>query len=230
MSSIAPSVAGEYTSFAPVELSQLTSLSKDARDKTLVIRKVTEDIVTFSVPFSRAGLFAIGGRSTAIRLPSSDIFIYVSHPHTSATQEALKKLRGEVKYLVTPDGEHGMYIADYVKAYPAAKPIGVLRHKTQKPNIPWAGLFGDGGENQKYGFEPDITLHQCSSHANHELMAIHHPSGTLLEADMLFNLPPKEQYSRAGGTPFGSRLFGGAMSPGGKVHSTMVSGVMKDKA
>lgn len=28
---------------------------------------------------------------------------------------------GEVKWLVTPDGEHAMFISEYVEAYPNAK-------------------------------------------------------------------------------------------------------------
>lgn len=71
-----------------------------------------------------------------------------------------------------------------------------------------------------------------SSHVNHELTAIHHPSQTLLQADLLFNLPATEQYSRAGGLPTLTKLFGGGkgMSPGSAVHSTMAGAVVKDKA
>ena len=76
-----------------------------------------------------------------------------------------------------------------------------------------------------------ITLHEVSAHMNHELVAIHHPSGTLLEADMLFNLPCHEQYSRSGGLPTLSKFIGGgsSMSPNGGFHSTAVGGMTKDK-
>lgn len=63
----------------------------------------------------------IGGRSTAIRLDDGGIFVYVSHPLTTATQEALKQLGGEVKWLVTPDGEHGMNVKAWSDAFPEAK-------------------------------------------------------------------------------------------------------------
>ena len=211
---------------------------------------------------------AIGGRSTAIRLPTSEVFLYVSTPHTPATAETISQM-GEVKWLVTPDGKHGMFIQEFVRAYPDAKyvfqargygcemltvisvirPIGVAGFEEKFPDIKWAGLFGAGGEHQTYGFEPhvcrfpymisladltlplQITLAQVTSHMNHELLAIHHASGTLLEADMLFNLPPTEQFSRAGGLPFFTKLFGGgkSMSPGGAVHGPMVAAVVKDK-
>lgn len=66
---------------------------------------------------------------------------------------------------------------------------------------------------------------------NHELVAVHHPSGTLIEADMLFNLPCNEQYSRSGGLPLLTKLMGGgaSMAPGGGVHSTMLGAIVKDK-
>ena len=63
----------------------------------------------------------IGGRTTAVQLKSSDIFVYVSHPPTPATKAVLAKMGGEVKYLVTPDGEHDMNIEAFHKAYPQAK-------------------------------------------------------------------------------------------------------------
>jgi hypothetical protein len=34
--------------------------------------------------------------------------------------------------------------------------IGVERFKTKYPNVPWTGLFGAGGENETYGFEPEV--------------------------------------------------------------------------
>lgn len=73
----------------------------------------------------------IGGRTTAIRLTESTekgIFVYASSPLSPATKSAIQKLSseagsegGEVKWLVTPDGEHGMYIGDWKKEFPNAK-------------------------------------------------------------------------------------------------------------
>jgi hypothetical protein len=62
-------------------------------------------------------------------------------------------------------------------------------------------------------------------------VAIHHPSKTMIEGDMLFNLPPNEQYSKSK-LPFLFKLTGSgsSMSPGGHVHALMIKGVVKDKA
>lgn len=46
-----------------------------------IIREVTSDLITFSVPFSRGGL-PFGGRSTAVKLSTGDVFLAASHPLT----------------------------------------------------------------------------------------------------------------------------------------------------
>jgi len=105
----------------------------------------------------------------------------------------------------------------------------------------WAGLFGSGGDELKYGFEPEvrirrrhfgqadrqISLHSITQHTNHELVAIHHPSKTLLEADLLFNLPAKEQYSRTK-EPLFFRATGLTkfLQPGTMAHEKAVSGTL----
>jgi hypothetical protein len=35
--------------------------------------------------------------------------------------------------------------------------IGVKRFKDKLPNVQWTGLFGEGGENKQYGFEPHVS-------------------------------------------------------------------------
>lgn len=105
------------------------------------------------------------------------------------------------------------------------------RFAREKPDVKWAGLFGAGGENKTYGFEKEISLHNVSAHRNDELVAIHHPSGTLLEGDMLFNLPPTEQYSRSH-LPAWFRVLlgsGSSMSPGGTLHNKLADGLFQDK-
>lgn len=86
-------------------------------------------------------------------------------------------------------------------------------------------------ESRLTGVITQISLHQVSAHMNDELVAIHHPTGTLIEGDMLFNLPPAEQFSKQG-LPTLFKLFGSGktMSPGGTVHGLMVGRLASDKA
>lgn len=50
--------------------------------------------------------------------------------------------------------------------------IGVKRHKDQKPGMQWAGLFGEGGEEQKYGFEPEVSPAQFTLPISHRSRAV----------------------------------------------------------
>ena len=72
-----------------------------------------------------------------------------------------------------------------------------------------------------------ISLHSITQHTNPELVAIHHPSKTLLEADLMFNLPGKEQHSRSK-EPLFFRLTGvhKHMHPGTAIHAAAVSGTL----
>lgn len=47
-------------------------------------------------------------------------------------------------------------------------------------------------------FDREFDREYIHAHMNKELVFNHRPSGTLIEADLLFNLPATEQYSRAG--------------------------------
>lgn len=39
-----------------------------------------------------------------------------------------------------------------------ARTIGVPRFKDKLPDVKWTGLFGAGGETQKYGFEDEVSV------------------------------------------------------------------------
>jgi len=59
-------------------------------------------------------------------------------------------------------------------------------------------------------FDAEFDFEYVGSHANKELVFNHRPSKTLIEADMMFNLPAREQFSRTGEDPtsgFLTRLF-----------------------
>lgn len=65
----------EATAFILVSFGQAPQFNMSSKlfpgdpSKVMVIRKVTPEITTFSVPFSRFGLFKIGGRGTLGNIP-----------------------------------------------------------------------------------------------------------------------------------------------------------------
>jgi len=162
-----------------------------------VIRQVTQGIWTFSRPFARFGWIPFGGRSTAIKLASGDVWVLASTPLEPETKETIDKL-GPVKYIIGPDAEHSMFLAEFQKAYPDAKVIGVEPLiKKREGVVSFAGAYGADPEGTKYGYEPEITACYFSGFKNKDVAFLHGPSKTLIQADLLLNLPCNEQYSKS---------------------------------
>lgn len=155
----------------------------------------------FSRPFSRFGILPIGGRSTAILLQQppnqGSIWVLASTPYEgdAPTQERIAQMGGKVKYIIAADNVHSMYTKQWANAFPEAKVIGVEGLDEKRPEIKWAGLYGVDAEGKtSYGFESEIEARYFPTFANKDVTFFHKASRTLLTADLLFNLPAKEQY------------------------------------
>ncbi len=64
-------------------------------------------------------------------------------------------------------------------------------------------------------FDREFDYEYVGAHANKELVFCHKPDKTLIEADMMFNLPATEQFSRTGqdaSSGFLTKLFIGLQS------------------
>jgi len=193
------------------------------------VRKVTEGIWTFSKPFARFGFFPIGGRSTAIKLRSGDVWVLASTPLTPETKETIDAM-GPVKYIMAADDVHHLYIDDFHAAYPGAKVIGVPALVAKKSGkYKFDGVYGTDLPGTKYGFEPEIEACYFSGFKNHDVAFFHAPSKTLLQADLMMNLPPTEQYSKStssGRVP----IIGDLVNPWTTAQKRIVWALGADKA
>ncbi|KIY71384.1 hypothetical protein CYLTODRAFT_369527, partial [Cylindrobasidium torrendii FP15055 ss-10] len=193
-----------------------------------VIREVTKNVWTFSKPFARFGTFPIGGRSTAIKLKKGGVWVLASTPLDVETRAKIDEL-GPVKYIVSPDSEHHLFLTEFKKAYPDAKlfaPAAALENHPNK-ELEADGVWGKDPAGTQYGFEDDIQHCYFSGFINKDVAFLHTPSKTLIEADLLFNLPPTEQYSKSkdsGKVP----LIGG-LGPESWLHSVVSSLTGRDK-
>lgn len=119
----------------------------------------------------------------------------------------MKDLGDNVAYLAALDFEHHIFLSEWSKTYPSAKLIGVegLPEKREK-NPETAGTTFSWVFTQKNksslkiddDFDSEFDYEYVDSHASKELVFCHKPDKTLIEADMFFNLPAHEQYSRTG--------------------------------
>ncbi|EIN08915.1 hypothetical protein PUNSTDRAFT_67968 [Punctularia strigosozonata HHB-11173 SS5] len=164
-----------------------------------VIREVANGVWIFSRPFARFGVFPVGGRSTAVKLSDGGVWVLASTPLTEKTKSKLDEI-GPVKWIIGADAVHHLYLGEFKKAYPDAKLIAVQEaiDKLKSQNLQWDGAWGKDPAGTQYGFESDVQHCYFSGFRNKDVAFFHPASKSLIEADLLFNLPPTEQYSSSG--------------------------------
>jgi len=191
-----------------------------------VIREVAKDVWTFSRPFARYGVFPMGGRSTAIKLKDGGVWVLASTTLDAETKAKINEL-GNVKYIINPDAVHHLFLPEFKRAYPDAKVIGVadtIRGMTDQ-TFPFDGLWGRDPPDAQYGFEGDIKHRYFSGFRNKDVAFLHVASKSLIEADLLLNLPATEQYSKC------SRWIPQAtLKPDSWAHRKVIEGISVDVA
>ncbi|KAL5117625.1 hypothetical protein ACEQ8H_004518 [Pleosporales sp. CAS-2024a] len=198
--------------------------------KVMVIRDVVpRQITTLSVPFWRFGRIKIGGRSTIVRLQSGALAVFSPVALTDDVKAKVAEL-GQVKYIAALDAEHHLFLGPWHAAYPAAHVLGpeTLREKRAKQHneaVPFTFVFRapDGAAPPVSSISPEFDAEfdweYVHGHVNKEIVFHHRPSRTLIQADLLFNLPATEQFSRAGVDAQSgvlTRVFGALQSAAGE--------------
>ncbi|SPN99855.1 uncharacterized protein DNG_02707 [Cephalotrichum gorgonifer] len=173
-----------------------------------VIRALTPNITTVSLPFSRMGRISFGARATLVRLSSGSLAVFSPVPLTAPVRTAVESLaggdRGGVKYVIAPDIEHHLYISDWKSEFPSAKLLGPrgLPEKrakagmTESFDVVFAKSGPEGGKVDEE-FDRDFEVEYVAGHPNREVAFLYKPDKVLIQADLMFNLPPEEQYSLA---------------------------------
>jgi len=175
--------------------------------KVMVIRDVTPSITTFSVPFLRFGHIKLGGRGTAVKLQSGSIAVFSPVALTPEVHSKIESMGNNVKYLAALDYEHHIFLGPWAKAFPQAQIIGVegLPEKREADKatagLKFANVFTAGNKKDmkiSEEFDREFDYEYFQSHVNKELVFFHKPTRTMIEADLIFNLPATEQYSKTG--------------------------------
>ncbi|KAJ5562691.1 hypothetical protein N7535_002864 [Penicillium sp. DV-2018c] len=173
---------------------------------SMVIRHVTPDIVTMSLPFARFGHLQFGGRGTLVKLSTGSLAVFSPVSLTPEVREAVESLGGNVKYIAAPDLEHHINLTPWKKAYPQAEilaPEGLLEKRQSNPehrDTPFSFIFKKEDKLPRSiskEFDAEFESEYVHAHGSRELVFFHKPSRSVIEADLLFNLPAKEQYSKS---------------------------------
>lgn len=176
----------------------------------MIIRLLNPSVLLCSTPFKRFGRINIGGRGTIVKLSSGALAVFSPVALTPSVKESMQSQLGsqDIRYITALDQEHHIFLESWHKAFPDAK---VLAPETLPANRDKQGYFKipapnwhlfKKAEREKMTvdeeFDREFDMEYVSSHPNQELVFNHRPTKTLIEADLLFNLPAKEQHSRAG--------------------------------
>ncbi|KAJ7512530.1 hypothetical protein B0H11DRAFT_1699398, partial [Mycena galericulata] len=194
--------------------------------------KLLKDKLLFCRPFTRFRILPFGGRSTAVRLSTGDVWVLASTPLTHDTVSRRPQSTSWGQWIMAGDAVHHMFLGDcqFKKEYPEAKLIGVeaLVEKKKAEGLELDGAYGADAPGTRYGFEDEIYACYFSGFANKDVAWFHAASKTLIVADLLFNLPGTEQYSQSK-SKAKVPIFG-ALDPWGAIHKRFVWGEGKDKA
>lgn len=152
-----------------------------------------------------------------VRLQSGTLAVFSPTPLTPLVKSTISSLSpgaNPVSYLVAPDLEHHMNLSAWHAAFPSAHIIGPegLAEKRAAQNgsdksvtlVPFGTIFTAKDKlatTVTAEFDAEFACEFVDAHPNKELVFVHKPSRTLIEADLLFNLPASEQYSKAGVDP-----------------------------
>lgn len=187
-------------------------------EKVMVIRDVVpRTITTLSVPFLRFGKIKVGGRGTIVRLQSGALAVFSPVALTDEVKQKVAEM-GEVKYITALDIEHHIFLGPWHAAYPNAKvlgPEGLAEKRASQKNedVPFAYVFSKDKPltSIDVDFDAEFEYDFVYAHQNKEIVFNHKPTRTLIQADLMFNYPPTEQFSKAGVSPTSgilTKIFG----------------------
>jgi glyoxylase-like metal-dependent hydrolase (beta-lactamase superfamily II) len=139
-----------------------------------------------------------------VKLSTGSLAVFSPVNLTPEVRERVDSLGGNVKYIAALDLQHHLHISAWKKAYPQAEilaPEGLWEKRNKKPEFkgeePFQHVFKKGATNAiSEEFDAEFETEYVHGHGSRELVFLHHPSRTVIEADMLFNLPANEQYSK----------------------------------
>ena len=172
----------------------------------LKIRDVTPTITTFSTPFNRFAPFgyrrfvAVGNRATAIRLHDNRILLLNPIQLEDAVRHKLNRLGGV--HLIASDLGHHMYVKDYVDAWPEAKTIGVPGLNSKRKDVNWSYIYKDWrtSPEDQFDFAQDFETVLFEGFITYCVAWYHKPTKTLIQSDLMMNLPCTEVCLRAHAT------------------------------
>lgn len=126
-----------------------------------------------------------GRRMTVVRLANGGLFVHSPVSLDGGTKEAVDAL-GPVTAVVAPSLFHHLAAGEWIRAYPDARVYACpgLTHK--RADLDWSGTLGDEPEAEWRGDIKQVFF--AARSFENEVVFFHRASGTILCADLIFNL------------------------------------------
>lgn len=139
-----------------------------------------------------------------VRLPSGSLAVFSPTALIPRVRDTLASL-GTVKYLVAPDIEHHIQLGAWHAAFPTAVVLGPdglpeKRAQSGEDKVPFTHVYTPSNRHDlsvDAEFDAAFDVAYVAEHGNRELVFHHKPDRTLIQADLIFNNPPIEQYSKS---------------------------------
>lgn len=162
--------------------------------------------------------------SDPVKMSSGALAVFSPVALTPTVQSTITSLGGRVSYIAAPDLEHHIFLSSWSSAFPSAKilaPEGLAAKRATMSKtdssvtaVPIHTTFSASTKSSvtvDAEFDADFEYEYVDAHPNKEIVFFHKPTRTLIQADLLFNLPATEQYSKTGidpATGWATRIFG----------------------
>jgi hypothetical protein len=101
--------------------------------------------------------------------------------------------------------QHHIFLGPWHQAYPGAKVLGPeglpeKRNSQKNESVDFSYIFSKDKPITSIDaeFDSEFDYEYVHAHQNKEIAFLHKPTKTMIQADLLFNYPPTEQFSRTG--------------------------------
>ena len=127
-------------------------------------------------------------RMTVVRLSDDQLWIHSPIALTGELSSQIEQL-GKVKYLISPNPLHHLFIKEWQDRYPEALTFGTKALQKKRPDLPLEGIFTP---HFNAPWAADIAqLLFTGSPAMEECVFFHKDSGTLIVTDLIENFAPE---------------------------------------
>jgi len=125
-------------------------------------------------------------RSTIIDLGNGELLVH--SPVQLSKAGLLKELPGQVKYIVSPNKLHSLFLGDWQRAFPEAKLYAPPGLKAKLPNVPFCKELTDNPEPEWQEVLKQKIVR--GSWFMSEVVFFHRTSGSLILGDLIENHNP----------------------------------------